>query len=123
RRLVAEVGQGRCSARADYLQKRCSWPAGWSQKILKRLNDEGFIEVRASKARAPGKQTRKHKIERVSNETLEKETRANGSQPQAAAAPRVPRKTTSDTPDPDRDDELNRRSVVAALEALGRKTA
>lgn len=52
RRLVAATGNGRCSARADYLQKRCSWPAGWSQKILKRLSDEGFIEVRASKMRA-----------------------------------------------------------------------
>jgi hypothetical protein len=56
RRLVAANGQGRCSARAEHLQRRCRWPAGWAQKIVDRLSHDGFIEVRACKAPAPVKQ-------------------------------------------------------------------
>ncbi len=80
RRLVAAVGQGRCSARADYLQKRCSWPAGWSQKILERLIQEGFIEVRASRAQAARK-PRSRSIEGSKEPQIKKKTRARSATP------------------------------------------
>lgn len=53
--LTARNGQGRCSARADHLQRACNLPAGLAQKSLKALIQAGFIEVRASKAQAARK--------------------------------------------------------------------
>lgn len=55
--LTARCGQGRCNARASYLQQQLNLPPGVAQRSLKRLSDAGFIAVRARKAQAGRKQT------------------------------------------------------------------
>lgn len=54
--LTARMGQGRCTASAQHLQRMTNFPAGHVQKNLDLLNHAGFITIRASKMRANRKQ-------------------------------------------------------------------
>lgn len=47
--MVAEVGQGRCRARADHVQNQLVLAPGLAQKSLVSLNHAGFIRIIASK--------------------------------------------------------------------------
>lgn len=98
--LVARTGQGRCSARADYLQRQLRLPAGFAQKSIDALVEAGWIEVRASKARVPGPQTASAEIEGSKEPQNKKRTRArsatrttssNGDQPHPPEAPPLTR--------------------------------
>ena len=117
--LVGRYGNGRVNASLRWLQAQANLPLSNRYRGLERLNHAGFIQFSASPLPAPAASPEKE----GSKEPKKEETRASASQPRAADVARVPRKTTSPIPDPDRDDDLNRRSVAAALEALGRKTA
>ena len=74
--LVARTGQGRCIARATYLQKQLNLPAGLAQRSLDRLIQAGFIEVRASKAQAPRLQAASPEKEGSKEPQNKKRTRA-----------------------------------------------
>jgi len=50
--LTARMGQGRCTASAQHIQRMSSFPAGHVHRNLERLVQAGFIEVRASRAQA-----------------------------------------------------------------------
>ena len=56
RRLAGECGNGRVSASPAYLERRLNMPRGYGRRVIDRLSQAGFIEVRASKAQAPRKQ-------------------------------------------------------------------
>ena len=111
RRLCATYGNGRVSAQPAYLERRLNWPSRYAARALERLSEAGFIEIRASKARATGKQGCKPEKEKGSKEPLERETRADASKPQAARASRL------EEVDPPRDDDLNR-AGIARIHAL-----
>lgn len=61
--LTARMGQGRCTASAQHIQRMSNFPAGHVHRNLERLIHAGFIEVRASRAQAVRKQTASPEVE------------------------------------------------------------
>ena len=117
---ASESGDGRVSADSKLLARRLNV----RRVSLEPLIQAGFIKVRASKALS--KRERDARAEVDSSLREEEQTRASASEPQAAAVarvPKVPRSTTSDIPDPVRDDELNRARAAIARRALEERTA
>jgi hypothetical protein len=97
---TARMGQSRCSARADHVQRLCSLPAGWAQKSLVALSEAGFIEVVASRAQAVRLQYASPEVEGSKEPQKEKKSaRAkrdaknlpNGDQPHPAEDPPLTR--------------------------------